>query len=198
MIAFKRLVDIVLSAGCLIVLAPMMLIVAIFVRINLGSPVIFQQERPGLFGKPFRMYKFRSMLELNDGNGEALADSERLTEFGKLLRKSSLDELPGFYNVLVGDMSIVGPRPLLVENVDKYSPRQASRMDVRPGVTGLAQISGRNDVDWNEKLELDAVYVENWTMLLDMKILIKTLKVVIFARGIGKDVYERSDDFSGN
>ena len=172
---FKRLLDI----SCVLVVALffwwVFLILACLVRKKLGSPVLFSQERPGKDGKIFRLYKFRTMTDARDKNGNLLPDAQRLTRFGKLLRSTSLDELPEFYNVLKGDMSLIGPRPLLVQYLPLYSGRQKHRHDVRPGISGLAQVSGRNAISWEEKFELDVQYVEQCSFLLDIKIIFLTL-----------------------
>lgn len=175
---FKRLLDILLSASALIILAPVMLLVAILVRVKLGSPVIFKQQRPGKSEKIFSMYKFRTMTDEKDKNGNLLPDSIRLTPFGKLLRSTSLDELPELWNILKGDMSIVGPRPLLVRDMVFMSEQQRKRHLVRSGLTGLAQVNGRNNISWEEKLRLDVTYVESITVIEDMKIILKTIEKV--------------------
>ncbi len=175
----KRGLDILLSAAALLLLSPLFLIVALLVRIRLGSPVIFQQERPGYGEKIFTLCKFRTMTNARDARGELLPDSERLTAFGAFLRKTSLDELPELWNIVKGDMSIVGPRPLLVGYLPYYTQRERLRHTVRPGLTGLAQVSGRNFIAWDERLEKDAEYVENLSFWLDLKILWKTVTVVL-------------------
>jgi len=161
------------------VLAPFLLVLALLVRLKLGAPVLFRQQRPGLHGKPFTLYKFRTMTDARDALGHFLPDAQRLTAFGRFLRSSSLDELPELLNVLTGDMSLVGPRPLLVEYLPYYTKRESRRFEVRPGITGWAQIQGRNNLPWNERLELDVWYVENKSVTLDLKILWKTLKKVM-------------------
>ena len=180
----KRPMDFILSLIAIIVLSPVMLIVALLVRINLGSPVIFKQERPGLNEKIFTMYKFRTMTYERDENGELLPDRERLTKFGKFLRSTSLDELPELFNILKGDMSIVGPRPLAVIYLPYYNEREKLRHTVRPGLTGLAQINGRNTVNWEDRFNFDIKYVENITFLLDMSIILKTLLKVFKREGV--------------
>ena len=160
----KRAMDVLLSLGALVVLSPLLLIVAILVRTKLGSPVLFRQERPGKDGKIFALYKFRTMTDARDQEGNLLPDEVRLTRFGKLLRSTSLDELPELYNILRGDMSLVGPRPLLVKYLPRYSPRQARRHDVCPGLTGWAQVNGRNALSWEERFELDVYYTEHLSM----------------------------------
>ena len=186
-IFIKRFLDIFLSALAIIVLSPLMLIVAALVKIKLGSPVIFSQKRPGKDEKLFRLYKFRSMTDKRDEYGNLLPDEDRITNFGRLLRKTSLDELPELINIFIGDMSIVGPRPLLVRYLPYYKPEERMRHSVRPGLTGLAQISGRNNLSWNERLSLDIKYVKEITLYKDLVIIFKT---------IGK-VLKRSDIASG-
>lgn len=175
----KRAFDIAASASALVVLSPVLAITAYKVKKELGSPVLFRQTRPGLHGKPFEMIKFRTMKDATDKAGNALPDSERLTEFGKKLRASSLDELPELWNVLKGDMSLVGPRPLLMEYLPLYNAEQAKRHNVRPGVTGYAQVNGRNSLSWEDKFKLDTWYVENQSTILDFKIMLKTVKKVL-------------------
>lgn len=181
---FKRVLDVVLCVMALVVLSPVLLIVAILVRVNLGSPVIFCQERPGKDEKIFKMYKFRSMTDKRDENGELLPDEVRLTKFGKLLRSTSLDELPELWNIAKGDMSIVGPRPLLVKYLPLYNEHQARRHEVRPGLTGLAQVNGRNAISWEEKFELDVEYVDEVTIKRDIKIIGQTAWKVVKKDGI--------------
>lgn len=193
----KRAFDIAASASALVVLSPVLAITAYKVKKELGSPVLFRQVRPGLHGKPFEMIKFRTMKDATDKEGNALPDSERLTEFGKKLRASSLDELPELWNVLKGDMSLVGPRPLLMEYLPLYSVEQAKRHNVRPGVTGYAQVNGRNSLSWEDKFKLDTWYVEHQTFLLDMKILLKTVKKVIIKDGISAEGEATMTKFTG-
>jgi len=176
---FKRPIDLIISLLALIILSPVILVVALLVKIKLGSPVLFKQERPGLNETPFYLYKFRTMTDKKDENGQLLPDSLRLTSFGKLLRSTSLDELPGLINILKGDMSIVGPRPLLVRYLPYYTTEEKHRHDVRPGLTGLAQINGRNLLRWEEKFKLDLEYVEKCSFRLDLLIVLLTLKKVI-------------------
>lgn len=175
----KRLLDIIIASIALILLSPLYFYVAHKVKKNLGSPVLFRQVRPGLHGKPFEMIKFRSMKDAVDEQGNPLPDSERLTPFGKMLRSSSLDEMPELWNVIKGDMSIVGPRPLLMEYLPLYNQEQAKRHLVRPGMTGHAQVNGRNAISWEEKFKLDTWYVENQSVWLDFKIMLKTVKKVL-------------------
>ncbi|MBC9229537.1 sugar transferase [bacterium SPL81] len=176
---FKRLLDIVIASIALVLLSPLYFYVAYKVKKNLGSPVLFRQVRPGLQGKPFEMIKFRTMKDALDEQGNPLPDSERLTPFGKMLRSTSLDEMPELWNVIKGDMSVVGPRPLLMEYLPLYNKEQAKRHDVRPGMTGHAQVNGRNAISWEEKFKLDTWYVENQSIWLDFKIMLKTVKKVI-------------------
>ncbi len=199
---FKRFLDIIISLISLIILSPIMLIVAILVRIKLGSPIIFKQERPGKNEKIFKLYKFRSMSDKKDKNGKLLPDSERLTKFGKILRSTSLDELPELVNILKGDMSLIGPRPLAVSYLPYYNEKEKHRHDVRPGLTGLAQINGRNALNWEKRFEYDLEYVNNITFINDLKILFKTFfKVLkrenVVTRGTGKtidfDEYRRNN-----
>lgn len=175
----KRLLDIIISLVALIVLSPVMLIVSILVRVKLGSPIIFKQQRPGKNEKIFKLYKFRSMSDKKDANGELLPDKERLTKFGKMLRASSLDELPELINILKGDMSLIGPRPLTISYLPYYNETEKHRHDVRPGLTGLAQVNGRNALNWDKRFEYDVEYVNNITFLNDVKILFKTFYKVI-------------------
>lgn len=193
----KRAFDIAASASALVILSPVLAITAYKVKKNLGSPVLFRQTRPGLHGKPFEMVKFRTMKNATDKEGNALPDSERLTEFGKKLRASSLDELPELWNVLKGDMSLVGPRPLLMEYLPLYSAEQAKRHNVRPGVTGYAQVNGRNSLSWEDKFKLDTWYVEHQSLWLDMKILLKTVKKVIIKDGISAEGEATMSKFTG-
>ena len=183
----KRAFDIVFSAGWLIGFSPLLLVVAILVRLKLGSPVLFIQERPGLRARPFRMVKFRSMTDERGPDGELLPDEQRLTPFGRFLRATSLDEFPEMWNVLLGDMSVVGPRPLLMRYVPRYSPFQARRMEVKPGVTGWAQVNGRNSLSWDEKFALDVWYVDHRTFWLDMKIVVMTVFKVLARSGAERD-----------
>ena len=180
----KRFFDIILSLCCIIVSSPILLVTALLVRIKLGSPVIFKQERPGYHNEIFTLYKFRSMTDAVDENGDLLPDKERLPRFGQMLRSTSLDELPEFFNILFGHMSFVGPRPLLKQYIDFYSARQKRRADVRPGLTGLAQVNGRNAISWEEKFEFDLEYVDNISFLTDIKIILKTVTKVLKRAGI--------------
>ncbi|MEZ3134898.1 sugar transferase [Stutzerimonas kunmingensis] len=193
----KRLFDIAASAFGLLLLAPVIAIVAWQVRRKLGSPLFFRQVRPGLNGRPFEMIKFRTMREAADAVGNPLADSERMTSFGKFLRSSSLDELPELWNVLKGEMSLVGPRPLLMEYLPLYSPEQYRRHEVRPGVTGWAQVNGRNALSWDEKFTLDVWYVDNRSFWLDLKIIFLTIKTVVVRDGISADGDVTMPKFTG-
>ena len=180
----KRTFDFLVALCALIVLSPVLLVVSVWVAVALGRPVLFRQVRPGKDGKPFRMCKFRSMTDGRDKDGNLLPDSERLTRFGKFLRSSSLDELPGLWNVLKGDMSLVGPRPLLMAYLPLYSPEQARRHEVRPGITGWAQVNGRNAISWDDKFRLDVWYVDNQSFWLYIRILLLTVKKVFARDGI--------------
>jgi lipopolysaccharide/colanic/teichoic acid biosynthesis glycosyltransferase len=195
---FKRFFDIVVSFFVLIILAPVIFLVSNKIAKNLGKPVLFRQKRPGLNAKVFEMIKFRSMRDAIDENGNGLPDSERLTPFGEKLRSSSLDELPGLWNVLKGDMSLVGPRPLLVEYLPLYSKEQAKRHNVRPGITGWAQVNGRNSISWECKFKLDVWYVENQSLWLDIKILFLTVKKVFVKEGISADGEATMRKFGGS
>lgn len=194
----KRILDFTLSLIALIVLSPILLVVAILVRIKLGSPVIFKQQRPGKDEKIFTLYKFRTMTDKKDEEGNLLPDSERLTRFGKMLRSTSLDELPELINILKGDMSIVGPRPLLVEYLELYNEEQKHRHDVRPGLTGLAQVSGRNSLTWEEKFKEDIQYIENISLIGDIKIILKTVIKVFKREGISQEGNETIERFKGS
>lgn len=191
---FKRPLDIILSLIGIIVLSPVMLIIAVLVRIYLGSPVIFKQQRPGLNEKIFTMYKFRTMTDERDENGELLLDSERLTKFGKFLRSTSLDELPELFNILKGDMSIVGPRPQLIKDMVFMTERQRRRHSVLPGLTGWAQVNGRNDISWEEKLSLDLDYISNISFIKDMKIIFMTIIKVFKREGINTEGMDTAED----
>ena len=181
---FKRFIDIVISLLVIILFCWLYLILAIIVRLTLGSPIIFTQDRPGKNGKIFKMYKFRSMSDKRDENGELLPDYKRLNKFGRILRSTSLDELPEFFNILKGDMSFVGPRPLLVKYLEHYNMHDMRRHEVRPGLTGLAQVSGRNALTWKAKFEKDIEYVDNITFLMDVKVILLTVKNVVKREGI--------------
>ncbi|EGS6762232.1 TPA: sugar transferase [Vibrio parahaemolyticus] len=193
----KRLFDFCASLFGLVLLSPIIALVAWKIRKNLGSPVLFRQTRPGLHGKPFEMVKFRTMKDAVDAQGNPLPDSERMTPFGDKLRNSSLDELPELWNVLKGEMSLVGPRPLLMQYLPLYSKEQARRHEVRPGVTGWAQINGRNAISWEDKFKLDVWYVDNHNLLLDIKILFLTVKKVFVKEGISADGHVTIEPFTG-
>ncbi|UOH75074.1 sugar transferase [Acinetobacter schindleri] len=193
----KRILDITIASTALILLSPVYLIVAHKVKKNLGSPVMFRQVRPGLHGKPFEMIKFRTMKDALDAEGNPLPDSERLTPFGKMLRTTSLDEMPELWNVIKGDMSIVSPRPLLMEYLPLYNAEQAKRHNVRPGITGYAQVNGRNAISWEKKFELDTWYVENQSLWLDFKIMLKTIKKVIAKDDISAEGEATMSKFTG-
>ena len=194
----KRLVDIVISLMALIILSPIFFIVAYKVRKNLGSPIFFYQERPGKNGKIFKMIKFRSMKDAVDSKGNPLPDEERMTPFGQKLRSTSLDEMPQLINVLKGDMSVVGPRPMLKEFVELYSPEQARRLEVRPGMTGLAQVSGRNELDYEERFKCDVWYVDNHSIAVDFRIMFKTVSVMTNKEGINAPGHVGPSLFKGN
>jgi sugar transferase EpsL len=193
----KRLFDLILTLLALILLSPLLFLLVILVAAFHGRPVFFSQRRPGYRGKPFTMYKFRSMNEVRDGGGALLPDKDRLTSFGKFLRSSSLDELPELINVLRGEMSLIGPRPLLMQYLERYSPEQARRHDVLPGITGWAQVNGRNNVSWEEKFRLDVWYVDNWSFLLDLQIIIRTLWKVVKREGISEPGNATAREFMG-
>lgn len=194
----KRLFDLLISFMALIALFPVIIITGVLVRLKLGSPILFTQERPGLHGNVFKMMKFRTMLDVVDKNGEQLPDEQRLTPFGVLLRSTSLDELPGLLNVIKGDMSLVGPRPLLVEYLSLYSDAELQRHNVRPGITGWAQVNGRNTVSWKQRFSYDVWYVENHNFWLDIKILFLTVKKVFVRDGISHLSSEAESRFKGH
>jgi lipopolysaccharide/colanic/teichoic acid biosynthesis glycosyltransferase len=198
LLMIKRLIDILTVCIVLVVFCPLLLVLSLLVRFNLGTPILFSQKRPGLNGDVFTMYKFRSMLDGVDDQGQLLADEQRLTSFGSKLRNSSLDELPGLWNVLKGDMSLVGPRPLLVDYLPLYSIEQAKRHNVRPGITGWAQINGRNAISWEDKFKLDVWYVNNRSLWLDFKILLLTVKKVFVREGISAEGEVTMQAFTGS
>ena len=194
----KRIQDFIAAFIAIVLLSPMWLIVALLVRLKLGGPVLFRQQRPGLKGKLFTIYKFRTMISKTcDGNGNILPDDKRLTPFGLWLRSTSLDELPELFNVLKGNMSLVGPRPLMTKYLNRYTPTQARRHEVKPGITGWAQIHGRNNITWEEKFEMDVWYVDHWSLWLDMKILFCTFWQVINRQNIAKQGHATVDEFFG-
>ena len=194
----KRSFDLLVACVTLILFMPVLFIVAVLIRLNLGSPVLFHQTRPGLQGKPFMMYKFRTMAEADNTNRVALPDESRLSPFGRFLRASSLDELPELWNVLKGDMSLVGPRPLLMEYLPLYTPDQARRHEVRPGITGWAQVNGRNALSWEEKFKLDIWYVDHRSLWLDIKILWLTVRKVLLREGINAEGEATMPRFTGS
>jgi len=194
----KRLLDIVVSSFALALLSPLLVVLSFLIRRRLGSPILFRQVRPGKDGKPFEMLKFRSMTDARDTDGALLPDADRLTPFGQFLRSTSLDELPELWNVLKGEMSLVGPRPLLMEYLPLYSPEQARRHEVRPGVTGWAQVNGRNALSWEEKFALDIWYVDNRSLWLDLKIIVATIGKVVKRSGISADGEATMPRFEGH
>jgi len=193
----KRILDFALALPGIVILSPIFLIIAILVGLNYGTPIIFRQKRPGYLGKPFRVYKFRTMTNALDLDNNLLPDSERITRLGRFLRSYSLDELPELFNVLRGEMSWVGPRPLLMQYLERYSPEQARRHEVLPGITGWAQINGRNALTWEEKFKLDVWYVDHWTMGLDIKILLITVIKVLRREGISQSGHATAEEFMG-
>ena len=194
----KRLFDLIATLLGLLLIWPLALVLALMVRVKLGSPVLFRQQRPGMYGQPFMMYKFRTMTDERDATGNLLPDADRLTPFGKFLRSSSLDELPELINVVKGDMSLVGPRPLLMEYLPLYSPEQGRRHEVKPGITGWAQVNGRNAISWDDKFKLDVWYVEQHTLWLDVKILWMTVSKVFKREGISQDGHVTMPFFTGS
>lgn len=194
----KRLFDVGAASLGLVLLSPLLLALAIAVRSRLGGPVLFTQTRPGRHGEPFKIYKFRTMRDDRDASGNLLPDENRMTKFGNFLRSSSLDELPELWNVVVGDMSLVGPRPLIMAYLDRYTPEQAKRNLMRPGITGLAQVSGRNAISWEERFALDVHYVENWSFGLDLKILFMTVAKVLRRDGITAEGHVSMTEFMGS
>jgi undecaprenyl phosphate N,N'-diacetylbacillosamine 1-phosphate transferase len=195
---FKRPMDFFLSLAAIIVLSPVLLVIGLLVRVKLGKPVLFKQKRPGINGKIFTLYKFRTMTDERDENGELLPDSARLTQLGRFIRSTSLDELPELFNILKGDMSIVGPRPLLIQYLPLYNSHQRRRHEVRPGLSGLAQVSGRNAISWEDKFNLDVEYVDNISFILDWKIIFLTIKKVIKREGINSETAATMEPFKGS
>ena len=193
----KRLVDVILTAFALVLLSPVLVVLAVLVRWRLGSPVLFRQQRPGLHGRAFTLLKFRTMTDARDAAGNLLPDEQRLTSFGRFLRRTSLDELPELLNVLKGDMSLVGPRPLLMQYLDRYTPDQMRRHKVRPGITGWAQINGRNALSWEEKFALDVWYVDHLSLWLDLKITLLTMWKVLRREGISQEGFATMPEFMG-
>ncbi len=194
----KRLFDLLVTSLSLLIISPFVLLIAILVRVLHGAPILFRQQRPGYKGRPFYIYKFRSMTDTRDASGGLLPDAARLTPLGRFLRSSSLDELPELFNILRGEMSLVGPRPLLMQYLERYSPEQARRHDVLPGITGWAQINGRNALTWEDKFKLDVWYVDNWSFWLDIKILLLTLWKVFKREGISQPGHATMEEFMGN
>lgn len=198
MISLKRIMDIVGAIVALVVFAPLMILIAVAIALKMGFPVIFRQSRAGKDGEPFTIYKFRTMTNERDENGELLPDNQRITPLGSFLRKTTLDELPEFINVLKGDMSLVGPRPLRTEYVPRYSDFQRKRLRMRPGLTSLAVIEGRNVLDWDKRFALDVWYVENWNLFLDIKIIFGTIKLVLRREGVSHDGHATMPEFTGD
>ncbi len=196
--ASKRLFDLLFTTLALVILSPFLLITAVLVRIFHGKPVIFAQKRPGYQGMPFSIYKFRTMTDARDRNGNLRPDAERLTRLGRFLRSSSLDELPELFNVLRGEMSIVGPRPLLMQYLERYTPEQARRHEVLPGITGWAQVNGRNALTWDDKFRLDVWYVDHWSLWLDIRIIFLTIWKVFKREGISQPGHATAEEFMGN
>lgn len=193
----KRWIDIIIAVTALVIFGPALLVLALIVAMKLGTPVLFTQDRPGLGGRIFRLFKFRTMTDARDESGQLLPDSERLTAFGRFMRSASLDELPELWNVLRGDMSLVGPRPLLVEYLERYTPEQARRHEVRPGITGWAQVNGRNALSWEERFALDVWYVDNRSLWLDVKILAMTVSKVLRREGVTSPGHATMPEFTG-
>ena len=194
----KLLLDLTIAISSVIILSPLLILIGILVRMNIGKPVLFRQVRPGLEGKPFTIYKFRTMTNEQDKDGCLLADGERLISLGRFLRKTSMDELPEFFNVIKGNMSIVGPRPLLMQYLDRYTPEQARRHEVRPGITGWAQVNGRNAISWEDKFKLDVWYVDNWSLWLDVKVVAMTMWKVLKRDGINQAGCATAAEFIGD
>jgi sugar transferase EpsL len=194
----KKLFDIICAFFLLMALSPLMILLTIIVRMKIGTPVLFRQARPGLYGKPFQLYKFRTMTEDRDNKGQILPDDRRLTSFGRFLRSTSLDELPELFNVLIGDMSLVGPRPLLMQYLERYTTEQARRHEVQPGITGWAQVNGRNALTWEEKFKLDVWYIDNRSLWLDIKIILMTVYKVFQREGINQSGQATMQEFRGS
>jgi len=197
-VVIKRLFDLALASLALVLLLPLFLLLAVLVWLFLGSPILFHQRRPGLHGKPFTIYKFRTMTGERDADGNLLPDSQRLTPFGRFLRSTSLDELPELFNVLKGDMSLVGPRPLLMQYLDRYTPEQMRRHEVRPGITGWAQVNGRNGANWEQRFVLDVWYVDNGSLWLDLTIIVRTAWKVLVREGINQPGHATMEEFVGS
>jgi len=197
-LTLKHIIDIIGALIGLVVSAPIMVIVSLIIYLTMGKPIFFKQIRPGMNGKPFVIYKFRTMLDLRDKDGNLLPDEKRITTIGKFLRNTTMDELPEFWNVLKGDMSLVGPRPLLMEYLPRYNQEQARRHEVKPGMTGWAQVKGRNAISWEEKFKLDVWYVDNWNILLDLKIIFLTILKVLKREGISAEGHVTMPEFTGS
>ena len=195
--SIKQTFDFITCLLSLVFLSPVLGLIGLLVRLTLGSPVLFRQTRSGLKGKPFTIYKFRTMTDERDGDGHLLPDGKRLIRLGRFLRKTSMDELPGLFNVITGDMSIVGPRPLLMRYLDRYTPAQARRHEVKPGITGWAQVNGRNAINWEQKFQLDVWYVDNWSFSLDLKIIGMTIMSVLKREGICQETQATMEEFLG-
>jgi sugar transferase EpsL len=193
----KRAFDLLISFSILTIFSPVLFAIGILLFLTMGRPILFRQQRPGRYRRPFTLYKFRTMADKRDAQGQLLPDGERLTQLGRILRLFSVDELPQFWNVLRGDLSLVGPRPLLMQYLDRYSHEQARRHDVLPGITGWAQINGRNEITWNQKFELDVWYVDHWSIWLDLKILVLTINQVLRRQGISQDGHATVPEFQG-
>ena len=193
----KRLLDVALALAALLLLLPFIGLIALLVRTQLGTPALFRQQRPGLRGRPFTIFKFRTMTDARDEQGNLRPDAERLTPFGRFLRGASLDELPELWNVLRGDMSLVGPRPLLMQYLDRYTPEQARRHEVRPGITGWAQVNGRNALSWEQKFALDIWYVDHLSLSLDLKIIAMTIEKIVKSEGISQPGQATAEEFMG-
>lgn len=198
MLTVKRVLDLTLALLALTALSPVIGLIALLVCLKLGAPVLFRQQRPGLQGRAFTLYKFRTMTDVRDAQGDLLPDAERLTPLGRFLRSTSLDELPELFNVLKGDMSLVGPRPLLMQYLDRYTPEQMRRHRVMPGITGWAQINGRNAITWEQKFALDVWYVDNWSLWLDLKIIVLTVWKILIREGINQPGQATAQDFMGS
>ena len=196
--SIKRFFDLMIAILSLIILSPVLVLIGFFVRMKIGSPVLFYQERPGLHGRPFTIYKFRTMTDKQDKNGKLLPDGDRLTPLGRFLRKTSVDELPELFNVIKGDMSIIGPRPLVMQYLDRYTPEQARRHEAKPGITGWAQVNGRNAISWEEKFTLDVWYVDHQSLNLDLRIIAITIWKILKREGINQPGYATAEEFSGN
>lgn len=196
--ALKRTLDLICAGACLVITAPLIAVTAAVIRGSMGSPVLFRQQRPGLHGRPFTVLKFRTMTDAMSPEGNLCPEEIRLTRVGRFMRRTSLDELPQLWNVLKGDLSLVGPRPLLMQYLDRYSARQSRRHEVKPGITGWAQVNGRNAISWEQKFDLDVWYVDNWSILLDLKILGLTIGKVVARKGISQEGHATAEEFMGS